>query len=146
MSVGLKLTYYDNVSITRAADPTDEWDRDDTYTERGDFKLVLSEKYPDVYLDDAKLGDHVYLIFAEYSTGDSFGYDENARVEIISVHRSKDLAEKNRAMLASINKHDGYKTFIELDNGKEMQIHVPWTGYFESLTELHCEEFIIEKE
>lgn len=83
------------------------------------------------------VGDQLFVIVAEYSTGDSFGHDENACIEVITAHRYREVAEHNCNILRNINE---FSADIFLDDGRIFKTHIPWTGYFESLTEIHLLE------
>lgn len=96
-------------------------------------------------------GDVVYVVWAEYSSGDSFGYGEGKYVDIIHIFKSKDLARDAYQSLlnTSVKEHDKdwYESWIvrfKSDSGEEIIYHRPWLGYFDSLDEIHVEEAIVK--
>jgi hypothetical protein len=78
--------------------------RDDGY-----FDAVL-------LLDDDELDNDFFFVVAVWSTGDSFGHDEAANIEIMSVHKTLEEAENAKSILE-----------------KTTDYSVPWNGYFERL-------------
>lgn len=84
---------------------------------------------------DVKLGDDVYVLWAEYSSGDSFGHGNRNRVDVVHVFKDPVAAFAARdALLAEDS--EGYKT----DSGTKINYYRPWTGYFESLDNLHVDK------
>jgi hypothetical protein len=85
-------------------------------------------------------GDIVYIVWAEYTTGDSFGTDYG-QYELIAAFVDEEKANKCAKDCENFveNQHatyldaERYSLKIELDNGQTYSIHVPWTGYFENL-------------
>ena len=134
------------VTITREADSSDRWDRDDTHTSWSinGVKLLDHDAYKALSCDaDFKVGDKVYVVYAVYSTGDSFGHDEGRDIEFVSWHRDEEIAKQNVQSLIQGNTK-GYHYTIKLDNGSEITRYCPWDGYFESLDYAEYREFIIE--
>jgi hypothetical protein len=137
--------------VTYAADPDDSWSRDSTDTSYGGVKSVRSvprngkegnwrsERFE---MPGHKPGDVVFVIVAQYSTGDTFGNDGGC-TEIMDV-----LADAYQAR-AIADWMEGKSTEGVLSgfsmvcpvNGKEY--HIPWTGYFEHLEDIHVEAEII---
>jgi hypothetical protein len=146
MHTNLNLEYHTEVYQHRDPDPNDNWDRGDTSSSTDFGDLFLSKEGQDTNLTipgEVNVGDQLFIIVAEYSTGDSFGHDENACIEVISAHRYREIAEHNCGILRNVTKE--YSANIFLDDGRMFKTHVPWTGYFESLTELHLlERTIVE--
>lgn len=70
-------------------------------------------------------GDRVYLVYAVYTTGDSFGSD-GGNVELLSVFKDRAEAEESKEHYSKVRDYS-----------------VPWNGYFESLDELEIEECVV---
>lgn len=137
----VEIEYDCHGHTTRECDHTDSWDRGDTSTTWyvTGVKLVDKVGYKVIaYPGELKPGDTINLLYAVYSTGDSFGSDEDGSIEFISVHKDAELAFKNKTKLK--NDHD---TIIH-DDGTEEKIYVPWNGYFESLSYLSVDQFILK--
>lgn len=141
---------YENT--TREASTDDRWDRGNTHTSWSVNGLrLVDQEYSDVTADfEVKEGDTVYLVYAIYSTGDSFGHDENSRIEYITVHKDRSIAEANERALngktSNQDKNGKYDWSINLqtDSGIVIPYFVPWLGYFESLSGVHVESFVVE--
>lgn len=132
--------YFVDVDIrrwsSRDADPNDSWDRgntDGSATVRGvhasDQKGRLYENVPGV---DANVGETVHLLYAMYSTGDSFGNDDGNFVAI-AVFKNAEAAIQASSLLED---GPGYMQKIMLDASTELEVYKPWVGYFESLENL----------
>lgn len=119
----------------RAVYAEDGWDR---------------EKVPVDY--EVKQGDIVYVVWAEWSSGNSFGRDHNGHTDVVHVFKDKDLAwDCYRALMGDPkSKSKGWDEHFEswtakflLDSGKEMPYHRSWLGYFDDLGEIHVEEAMV---
>lgn len=115
---------------------------------------------------DLVSGKDYYLVYGIYSTGDSFSHHEGA-IEYIYLYKTKDKAEKcikalqdhynlwkdywnldpktadklkKKQQEAKIkNKYAEFGLEIVSEKGKKLYIHIPWTGYFETLTSVSYE-------
>lgn len=81
---------------------------------------------------DLEPGTPLFVVYAVWSSGDSFGSDHCGSYEFLSITTDMDRALRNMSAL----KQSG-EAVIENDNGTTMKIGwKPWSGYFESLDEL----------
>lgn len=88
-------------------------------------------------------GKTYYLLYTEYSGGDSFGNDDNRYVEFHELYQTYDKAEAALKILeddstwekkaARKKKSKRGEITITLENGEKMNIYRIWEGYFESL-------------
>lgn len=148
--------------------------RPDTHTShyvRG-IRLAKQEGYVDydVVVDfEPQHGVPYHLVYAQYSTGDSFGHDRGRGFEIVGLYRSRDVADK---IVADIKQYDrkertlryGYDPlthkslsgkeigklqkeledmFIIGDDGKREKLYTPWIGYFDSLDYVEVQDFTL---
>jgi len=90
---------------------------------------------------DVDVGDTVYVIWAEYSSGDSFGHSDRGSTEILQVYKSLNKAKLAHDMLEKSRKYE-CKIFSEV--GEEVKCFIPWIGYFESLDKLHLDVRFVE--
>ena len=144
----LKVVYHSRTYTTREGDPNDQWDRGNTSTDHSVTGLVVGEDYHGLYLDgEVKPGDTVWLVYAVYSTGDSFGHDQDKCIEFFTVHRDESVAKFNARALAGYEPEKDFsqreKFFLSLDNGEQFQTVPPWSGYFESLSYVQADPFVI---
>ena len=127
MFIKFKVKQY--VENLGGKDPEDRWTRDSTastvWVECA--KLCKEYRYDTLPVDfDVKPGDTIYLLYALYSTADSFGSD-SGNYELLEVHQHIDKARL---------RENYYK------NSKDYSL--PWIGYFDSLDELRIEEFVVQ--
>lgn len=130
-------------------EPYGDWYRD--YS--NDFKEIRKEStYPEISSSlDILPGTIVYVVWAEWSTGDSFGHSENSESEGMGVFLDtksaiefKEFLESNSS--SNYNFKEDTKNFVSSD-GQEFKFrNFPWSGYFESLSAIHLETTIMEEE
>lgn len=127
--------------VTRAADPNERWDADDTDTFNSieGIKIVTNEKcHYDLDTEfDVKAGREYYLVYAEYTTGDSFG-SASGLIDFIQLYRTLAKAKVCIATLTAkpIDDTCQYSADIVTESGKVLTYGKPWIGYFESLDNL----------
>lgn len=131
-----------------------KWERPDTYTEHELLEIRLS-KLSDTLRSvscfdyrtentplDLKAGDIVHVVYAVYSTGDSFGLDSKMCLEILSVHKDIAVALENCDAAYKTDDHivrgeaEKMRLVIKQDDGTSYELKgyaIPWNGYFESL-------------
>ena len=81
---------------------------------------------------DIEPGTPVFVVYAVWSSGDSFGSNTRGSYEFMSVTTDKNRALRNMKAL-----REDKKAVLENDNGTTMEMGwKPWDGYFESLDEL----------
>lgn len=126
---------HSNYMNRHAAIVADE-DRNTYRWRSGDMIVVGAEVKP---------GDTVYVLWAEYSTGDTF-HSESGCYEVIAGFVSEELAEKNaqQARLRRLDQnYSGWNMDIELDDGTMFGYFIPWLGYFERLEQVHVDSVIV---
>ena len=123
-------------------DPDDKWSRESTSTEntiRG-IKLVKPKDYWDVIADFDVTKEDTWLLFAEYESGDSFGYD-SGNIEFIGLYNDFELAVKQAKIITkNSNKHS---VKLTANNGKPYEVCCPWVGYFERLQNVEVMQVFI---
>lgn len=146
------MTYLDfyfgcREETTREPYKDDDWDRGDSYTSWDLLGCSIKEEgeYFDVIAPfEVKSGDSVIVVYAVYSTGDSFGHDEGACKEVIDVFKDMDKAEACVRAIESTTKSWDDRTekkaeWIREDGSAGKLDYVPWNGYFESLDYVRAE-------
>ena len=126
---------------TSTPDPDDRWDRASTSTDHTitGFHAApeTDEKYYDLVIPyEPQYDEEYFLLYAVYSTGDSFGHDEGAGIEYIGFYRKNqlDIAQENQRKIEGQDlDSDKYSLKLNSPAAKEFDQHAPWIGYFESL-------------
>lgn len=107
---------------------------------------------PDVVsVHDLKSGDRAYLVWAEWSTGDSFGHGDRSSVEAIGLFVDRKCAQELKDGLEATDKYGNYQSSknvsykIKTTDGQLFECgFAPWAGYFESLDAVHIDSVDIE--
>ena len=128
---------------TSESDPDDKYDRANTDTDRSihGFKVVNEDTYSDFPVDFLpEYGIPYLLLYAVWSTGDSFGHDSRSHIEYYGLFRA-DQAEfvtRLKAFLEAQKREldDEYDEMREFEGKKYC---FPWNGYFDSLSEVEIE-------
>lgn len=124
----LKLEYENYTDVTREADSEDEWDRGSTSTNWifNNLKVIDRDNCDSVSVDyEVKKGDTLYPLIAVWSTGDSFGNDDGAQMEMFTVYRTYEEADKAKKIMEKA----GNSSCKILDgDGKEIEFYPPWVG------------------
>jgi len=132
--------------VTREADPEDSWSRESTSWDVTGLRLVGDHGYHTVEVGfEPKKGKVYHLLFAVYSTGDSFGHDEGRCFEAIGVYKDRKVAEENEKRLRSVPKEKEKFDAVGLKT-EGLGVHKynrPWMGYFESLDRLEVLSLIL---
>jgi hypothetical protein len=130
---------------TRQADPYVRYDRADTVTQWDVHGISLSDKDGEYALPvdfPVQVGDKVYVVYAIYSSGDTFHRDVSSNFEVISFHKNYDIAMKNQEALQELHKNAQMQ--IEYDSGAVVKRYCPWDGYFESLDNVIVEVYTVD--
>lgn len=103
------------------------------------FRSVAhDDKYPDVVsIHDFKPGDVAYVVWAEWSTGDSFGRAERGSREALAILKNGiDAFDLQRKLSLA---EDGAFKWKSSDGDTFESGYLPWGGYFDSLDEIRIE-------
>jgi hypothetical protein len=127
---------------TSEPDPNDSWDRASTSTDHSivGFQAAPEKdnKYYDLVVPFEPLFEKDYfLLYAVYSTGDSFGRDDGQGIEFIGFYREEQvgIAQENQRKIETHlrSQNDSYSIKLKSPEGKPFDQTTPWVGYFESL-------------
>ena len=155
-----RKTYKIEVDVDTSTWTTREGD-DKPYSDRGEtssshdirgLKLLDDGRYgyrsAEVLFKPEK-GQVYHLLYATYSTGDSFGYDHNHCFEVIGIYKDRKVAEENCKRLYEgkpVKKGEWGSQLIPLKVEGMRETHDyyrPWMGYFESLVDLEVRSLIL---
>jgi hypothetical protein len=138
MGVKLEVMYDEHITNLGGNDPDDRWTRDSTDRDITITGLQIVDKcFDTVCQDDVVIGDQVGLLWAKYSTGDSFGND-GGQCEFIQVLplAKMHILSQNAETIMSANESKSYSSYsVELLDayGETYTLGCPWYGYFEHL-------------
>jgi len=124
---------------TSEVDPDDEWSRASTHTDHNiqGFTVNSERQYGDVMVPYVpERGIDYYLLYAVYSTGDSFGHDSGGGIEYIGLYTKEELhiAKENERRIEAHDQDQKSTLKLLMQNDKDQfDVYVPWHGYFESL-------------
>lgn len=106
---------------------------------------VHKNTYGDVScMFDFAPGDTAFLVWVEYSTGNSFGYAYRGSSESVALFKDYPTAKRLADLIESDGSKDwSYSEVYKSPDGQEFTIYTPWLGYFESLEEVHVDEVVI---
>lgn len=95
--------------------------------------------------DLPKLDDDVFLVYAVYSTGDSYKIEHGGNLYPICITKNKDYAEKIRKIVEESENENLRKIEIPTEDGGNVIIDTPWNDYFGYLNYVEIEQFKIKK-
>lgn len=137
--VSIKIIKTSYIEETSTPDSSDEWDRGNTETTHGIEGFEVESKWTDLTVDFEPKYDLTYfLLYAVYSTGDSFGHDEAAGIEFLGMFENYETAELNMKRVEAMTNF-GSCTLLT-DFGMNYDMYVPWFGYFESLNYIRIQK------
>ncbi len=120
-------------------DLTDEWDRANTSTTHFIEGFTVESKWHDFSVDFEPNHDSTYfLLYAVYSTGDSFGHDQDGAIEYLGLFENYKTAELNMKRVEAMT--DFGSCTLLTDVGMDYDVYIPWFGYFESLSYIRIEK------
>lgn len=107
--------------------------------------VVKADSFPDVISPfNFMPGDKCYVVWAEYSTGDSFGHGYRDSTVSLGIFKDQLVAEE---LKQALEKHtEPLFLFTTSDGQTHKEGFLPWMGYFEHLEEIHVTEMKISEE
>ena len=119
---------------------------DDAYRYRGTSQaditiqgIAISGRYSDIAVPfDVVPNQPYYLLWADYSTGDSFGSDDNQH-EWIDLYQTPEAAWAAQRILQAASNKGLYAIKYTRDCGTVIELCMPWVGYFENLNNINVE-------
>lgn len=89
---------------------------------------------------DATSGETIWVLSMIYTSGDSFG-GSSGNGEVIWVFKTKEAADK--AAQAIEDNADEWEINFKLESGKSVKLSNPAAGYFENISALYVEPFVL---
>lgn len=141
--VHIKVLHSAERHVTREADKDEPFDRDDTATDHhvSGLEIVEGRSFWDLIVDYEVGEDRPYhLLYAVYSTGDSFGRDDGDKILFFDLYEKAEDAERAREQIEAC---EGTIMSYTASNGTTTTTGCPWSGYFESLDYVRVDSFPI---
>jgi len=117
-----------------------------SYSNRFDC-VAKTDKYPDISssLDIAE-GEDCLVVWAEWSSGDSFGSGDRNNTEAVAVFKDYSCAKLLKELLLKHNDgNSGHEFEHTFSDGQTIKLSwVPWSGYFETLNEIRVEKTFVQ--
>jgi hypothetical protein len=119
-----------------------------SYTNRMDSFIKHDSKYPDVNsIHNIKKGKIAYVVWIEWSSGDSFGHGDRCYTETIGLFKDMESAKSLQNQIEtwipnekSKKWEDHYSYHFKTPDGQEFKSgFAPWSGYFDSLDSVNID-------
>ena len=130
----IKINNNSFTHVTHERNPEDEWSADSTDTDHAisSFSVSNGNGYFDLVVDTCIVPKRKYiLLYATYSTGDSFSH-HGGQIDYIGLY-DEDQADIVHATKCKLRDATGYSVTITAENGEPYSYGIPWHGYFERL-------------
>ena len=100
---------------------------------------------------EIKPGEECYVVWVEWSSGDSFGSGIRSNYDVIGVFRDEISARELADTIYGRNQketkdddRDDYHIKCETSDGQSFNRYASWNGYFEKLEDVHIEHTIVQ--
>jgi hypothetical protein len=119
----------------------------ESYTNRIGSAVQSQTEYPDVTSTyEITPGEDAWVVWVEYSTGDSFGHGDCNGTEVVGIFRKEDY-HAAKSLKEQIHRHaaaDFASYRFETSDGQVFESGcAPWSGYFERLDEVHIDRVCV---
>lgn len=124
----------------------------ESYSNSIKSRIIKDPKFPDVTSTlDIERGERVFVVWVEYSNGDSFGHSHRGGTEAVAVFKDYRTAEelKNAIEGHSPDRNTSdwenkYKLKLKTSDGQELDIYTgSWHDYFGGLDEVHIDDVLV---
>ena len=121
-------------------EPYGDWSS--SFTNSINPNAIRNAELPDAVAPfDIPAGQNALVVWAEWSSGDSFGHGERNCTEVIGIFQDLRSASDLRDKLLAHKKGDTDRGYdITTPDGQHFKCgYISWNGYFESLDEIHID-------
>lgn len=107
-------------------------------------------EYPDVTSDfDIPIGEDAWVVWIEWSSGDSFGWGTNSYTEVMGIFRKQDWesADSLKEQIENYGEGKDYDFSYEFEtpDGQKFKGCASWRGYFERLENVYIQRVYVVK-
>ena len=117
-------------------------------------KVSRTTSHPDIVSSlNIREGEPCFVLWASYSTGDSFGWADGKGIDIIAIFADLKAAKELSAFLADVSDKGGYrdasldpessKLKFTTSDGQNHVLSPAWFGHFERLSSLNIEQTVM---
>lgn len=128
-----------------SSEPYGEWK--ESYDNRLDSVARKSKEYPDVTsIHDIPEGEDAWVVWIEWSSGDSFGWADYGCTDVIGIFRKQDYhaAEELAEQIRTKTKKDGGFAYqFHTSDGQTFTGCASWIGYFDSLENVNIDRVCV---
>lgn len=132
--------------VTREADPNEDYDGDDTYTD-WEISTTITPAKDSISCDVAlpfilEENKKYYLVYIIYSDGDSFSSQTREHLELITVFTTLEKAQNLVEQIKEddINNNSTYSFTYQDEIGKLIKTSARWKGYFNGIEQCEVHE------
>lgn len=129
-----------------------DWHSEYSNSFRSIRRTTKEDNHPDLTSKlDIQDGSPVFVVWVEYSTGDSFGSSTRGSTEAIGVFRDRASAEELAAALRKTADRDTDVDYsssfsVTTTDGQTINVeYMPWLGYFERLENVYVDPAFMGK-
>lgn len=144
--IGYKVKLYSQCESDYSEEEYGDWS--ESCSNSFDYISRTKEKdYPDVVSSlDITIGDPCYVVWVEWSSGDSFGSGYRNNSDAVAVFKTYEDADDLKNRIERRSENDPYMIKYTAKDGQEIDIYAGgWTGYFETLESVNIEHVIMQK-
>lgn len=126
----------------RSEEEYGEWGA--TYSNSFDGVHKSTDKHPDVVsVEDLGTGTMAYVVWLDYSTGDSFGSGTRNCTDTPAIFSNIEDATKLASMIRTQSESGTVNYVFTASTGQVFSIYASWSGYFETLENVYVASAII---
>ncbi len=109
--------------------------------------VFKTDKHPDIVSSlDIPAGTKAYLVWAQYTTGDSVCQSVGGGVEPLGIFLDLEAAKEMQKCLEILPEKSSHDYSLKTRDGQEYQFpYIPWFGCFNSLDDIEITSIIVGK-
>lgn len=143
--IGYKVNIYQSCESDYPEEEYGDWSESCSNS----FDLISRTRdkdYPDIVSSlDIKIGDPCYVVWVEWSSGDSFGSGYRNHNDSVAVFKTYEDADDLKTRIEK-GGDTNYAVKYTAKDGQEIDIYTgAWTGYFETLESVNISEAIMQR-
>ena len=131
-----------NSTCTESYQAEEEWGNWSSVNSNYFKQVTKTDVYPDITSHlDIEEGELCFVVWAEWSSGDSFGTAHDGNAEALAIFTDVKSAKEFQEKVLNSGE---YSVKFTTPDVQVHNVRCPWTGYFEELTEIHIEQTVLK--